>query len=258
MAKPTAAKGGTSGGSASGKPKQIADELRDLIIAGRLDEGDLLGTEAELLERFQVSRPSLRESLRILEAEGLISVLRGALGGVVVHRPDQRMTARAAALVMQSRSISLADVFEASAVIEPALARMVALSRGRERAAVRLREFVVEMKRTVQDPTACTTAMVGFHSEMVQLAGNQTLIIICEMINEVITRAAVADVLTRSQGEPVTSRRRTIREFEQLVDLIAAGNGDGAQSHCAAHMARVRRALLGERGSSTIEVNRHR
>ncbi|MGV0737648.1 FCD domain-containing protein [Mycobacterium syngnathidarum] len=258
MAKPTARKDGASGGSATGKPQQIADELRELIIAGGLDEGDLLGTEAELLDRFEVSRPSLRESLRILEAEGLISVMRGALGGVVVHRPDQRMTARAAALVMQSRRISLADVFEASAVIEPASARMVAMSRGRERAAGRLREFVIEMKRTVQDPVACTTAMVGFHSDMVQLAGNQTLIVICEMINELITRAAVADVLKRSHEGTISSRRRTIRELEQLVDLIAAGDAAAAQAHCAAHMARLRRNLLGEHGSSTIEANSHR
>ncbi|MEW2480849.1 FCD domain-containing protein [Mycobacterium sp. NPDC049093] len=258
MAKETVGKGATAGSSAPGKPKQIADELRGLIIAGRLDEGDLLGTEAELLDRFEVSRPSLREALRILEAEGLISVVRGVLGGVVVHRPDQRMTARAAALVLQSRSVSLADVFEASAVIEPAAARMVAMSRGRERAAQQLRGFVLEMKRTVQDPVACTTAMVGFHSDMVQLAGNQTLILICEMINEVIVRAAVADVLTRSQNEPIASRRRTIREFEQLVDLIAAGDGDGAQAHCAAQMARLRGTLLGDHGSSTVEATSHR
>ncbi|MFN6541965.1 FadR/GntR family transcriptional regulator [Mycolicibacterium nivoides] len=257
MAKPTVGRSGSAGGPAPGKPKQIADELRGLIIEGRLDEGDLLGTEAELLERFEVSRPSLRESLRILEAEGLISVVRGALGGVVVHRPDQRMTARAAALVLQSRSVSLADVFEASAVIEPAAARMVAISRGRERAAQQLRGLVIEMKRTVNDPTACTAAMVGFHSDMVQLAGNQTLILICEMINEVIVRAAVADVLTRSQREPIASRRRTIREFEQIVDLIAAGDGEGAQARCAAHMARLRRTLLGEHGSSTVELARH-
>ncbi len=79
VAKPTVGRSGSAGGPAPGKPKQIADELRGLIIEGRLDEGDLLGTEAELLERFEVSRPSLRESLRILEAEGLISVVRGAL-----------------------------------------------------------------------------------------------------------------------------------------------------------------------------------
>lgn len=242
---------------APGKPKRIADELRGLIIAGDLDEGDLLGTESELLERFEVSRPSLREALRILEAEGLVSVARGTLGGVIVHRPDQRTTARAAALVLQSRSVSLTDVFEASAVIEPAATRMVAMSRGHKRAAEQLHAVVVEMKRHVGDPVLCITAMVRFHSDIVQLAGNQTLILICEMINEVIVRA-VADVLTRSQSEPIASRRRTIRSFERLVELIAAGDGDGAQAHCAAHMARVRRSMLGDHAGAIVDLNHHR
>jgi GntR family transcriptional regulator, transcriptional repressor for pyruvate dehydrogenase complex len=245
-----------TGSGVSGKPKQVAEELRAWIIAGGLDEGDLLGTEAALLERFGVSRPSLRESLRILEAEGLISIVRGALGGVVVHRPDQRMTARAAALVLQSRSVPLADVFDASAVIEPAAARMVATSRSHERAAQRLRVHVIEQRRTVRDPLACTNAMIDFHSDIVQLSGNQTLLLISEMLNEVIARA-VADVLTRSEREPISSRRRTTRAHEQLTTLIAAGDGDGAQAHWSAHMARLRRSMLGERAAAVIDLNHH-
>lgn len=257
MAKRTTAKGLPAGESpTSGKPKQIADELRGLIITSGLDEGDLLGTEADLLERFDVSRPSLREALRILEADGLISVARGALGGVVVHRPDQRMTARAAALVLQSRSVSLSDVFDASAVIEPAAARMVATSRGHQRAANQLREVIVEQKRTVNDPLACTNAMIRFHSEIVFLAGNQTLILVCEMLNEVIARA-IADVLTRTREEPVSARRRTTRAHERLVELIAAGDGDAAQAHWNAHMARLRRSLLGEHAATVVALNRH-
>src|SRR5262249_5711627 len=61
MARPT--------GAPREKPQQIADELRRLIISGELDEGDSLGHEPELIARFGVSRPSLREALRILEAE---------------------------------------------------------------------------------------------------------------------------------------------------------------------------------------------
>jgi GntR family transcriptional regulator, transcriptional repressor for pyruvate dehydrogenase complex len=243
--------------SSHGKPKQIADELRALIITGGLDEGDLLGTEADLIERFEVSRPSLREALRILEAEGLISVVRGALGGVVVHRPDQRMTARAAALVLQSRSVSLADVFDASAVIEPAAARMVATSRQRQRAVAQLREVIVEQKRTLHDPIAFTNALFRFHSDIVHLAGNQTLIIISEMLNEVITRA-VADVRARTRQQSSVGWRRNIRVNEQLVDLIEAGDGEGAQAHWNTHMSRLRRALLGERAAAVVDLSHHR
>ena len=121
------------------KPQQIADELRSLIVSGQLSEGDSLGHEPDLVERFGVSRPSLREALRILETEGLISVVRGVLGGVVVHEPDQRMTARTAALVLQARNVSLADVYDARSLIEPAAARVVASSRSRRAAAIELR-----------------------------------------------------------------------------------------------------------------------
>lgn len=243
--------------TATGKPQQVAHQMRSLIIAGDLDEGDLLGTEADLLERFGVSRPSLREALRILEADGLISIVRGAMGGVFVHRPDQRTTARAAALVMQARSISLADVFEASMVIEPAAARMVASSRGRERAATRLREIIVEQKRNVDDPVACTNALIRFASEIVLLSGNQTLILVSEMLNEVIARA-IADVITLSRDQPITERRRVIRSNEVLVDLIAAGDGDAAQAHMSAHMAKLRRSIIGARGDTVVDLNRHR
>src|SRR3546814_18258570 len=65
------------------KPQQIADELRQLIVSGALDAGDSLGKETELIERFGVSRPSLREALRLIEAAGLLSATRRLPGGVV-------------------------------------------------------------------------------------------------------------------------------------------------------------------------------
>src|SRR5215472_13505813 len=108
------------------KPQQIADELRAMIVSGRLSEGDSLGREPDLVERFGVSRPSLREALRILEAEGLITVVRGVRGGIVVHEPDERLTARTAALVLAARNVSLADVFEARTLLEPVAAKALA------------------------------------------------------------------------------------------------------------------------------------
>src|SRR5262249_56086363 len=94
------------------KPERIADELRAMIVTGKLRDGDSLGRESDLVDRFGVSRPSLREALRILEAEGLVSVVRGVRGGVVVRQPDERVTARNPPLVLQFRNTTLPDLPE--------------------------------------------------------------------------------------------------------------------------------------------------
>jgi GntR family transcriptional regulator, transcriptional repressor for pyruvate dehydrogenase complex len=238
------------------KPKLVADRLRLDIVDGQLDEGDPLGTEAELVERFEVSRPTLREALRILEAEGLISVGRGVLGGVTVHRPDQRMTARAAALVLQSRNVDLADVFDASAIIEPAAVRSVAASRVSASAAKQLRGIISEEKRAIGDVVAFANAQVRFHEEIVTLTGNRTLLIVMEMLNEVVARA-VEDVIAQTRPEDVAARRRAIRSHELLVDLIETGDGEAAQAHWNTHMARLRRSLLADRGASVVDLTAH-
>jgi GntR family transcriptional regulator, transcriptional repressor for pyruvate dehydrogenase complex len=239
------------------KPQLIADELRRRIVTGELREGDSLGHEPELVERFGVSRPSLREALRILEAEGLISVVRGVLGGVVVHEPDERMTARTAAVVLQARNVPLADVFEARRLLEPTAVRVVASSRGHRAAAAELRALVARQERAIDDPAAFGLANARFHERLVQLAGNQTLGIVAEMLSEVVARAVTAV----SQAEPgldsVATRRRGIRSQERLVALVEAGEATEAEEHWLRHMAVVGRVLLGQRATTVIDLMDH-
>ena len=196
------------GGAAQGervrlreKPQQIADELRRLIVSGELSEGDSLGHEPDLVERFGVSRPSLREALRILEAEGLITVVRGMLGGIVVHEPDERMTARTAALVLQARNVSLADVHEARSLLEPTAVRIVASLRSRRAAVSELQQLVDEQMRVIMDPDAFGPANARFHERLVTLAGNQTLSIVAQMLNEIVARAVTAVSKTGIDGQ---------------------------------------------------------
>ena len=81
----------------------VASQLRRRIIGGDLGDGDELPREAELLDEFGVSRPSLREALRILETEGLIRIRRGKVGGAIVQRPTAESTAYHVGLTLQSR-----------------------------------------------------------------------------------------------------------------------------------------------------------
>ena len=238
------------------KPQQIADELRRLIVSGELSEGDSLGHEPDLIERFGVSRPSLREALRILEAEGLISVVRGMLGGVVVHAPDGRMTARTAALLLQARNVSLADVHEARSLLEPTAVRVVASFRSRRSAVSELRQLIDAQMRVSMDPEAFGRANAQFHERLVALAGNQTLSIVAEMLNEIIARAVTAVSKTGSATSSLATRRRGIRSQERLVSLIEAGKASEAEAHWRAHMAVVGR-VLGQRATTVVDLMDH-
>ena len=215
------------------KPQQIADELRALIVSGKLTEGESIGREPELVERFGVSRPSLREALRILEADGLITVVRGVYGGVVVHEPNQRMTARTATLVLRARNVSLADVFEARALIEPLVAKAIAAKRGRRTAVAELNRLIDKEEASIEDPEAFAVANATFHERLVALGGNQTLAIVTEMLDEIVVRAVTAVSQTDDVVGSVSTRRRGLRSQRRLLELIEAGDTAGAEGPLA-------------------------
>src|SRR5919199_7018334 len=121
----------------------VAAHLRRQIVRNELHEGDALPPEAVLMAQFGVSRPTLREAFRVLEAEGLISVRRGAHGGARVHTPDVDVASRYAGLELEHRGATLADVYEAAALIEPPCAAALA-EKHTEGDLARLRECLAE------------------------------------------------------------------------------------------------------------------
>src|SRR4051795_10151578 len=114
----------------------VASVLRDRIVNGELGNGDLLPKQDELLEEFRISRPSLREALRILESEGLLTVRRGNVGGSVVEAPNAESSAYMFGLVLQSRRGTGADLADAIRHIEPITASLCAERADREKAVI--------------------------------------------------------------------------------------------------------------------------
>ena len=239
------------------KPQLIADELRSLIMSGDLTEGDSLGHEPDLVERFGVSRPSLREALRILEAEGLITVVRGVRGGVVVHEPDERMTARTAALVLQTRNVALADVFEARSLLDRSPRRRSRRYAGARRRSRSCEQLIREEEEAIEDPERFGVANAAFHEQLVSLAGNQTLTIVAEMLNEIVARAVTAVSQADDAVGSLSVRRRGIRSQQRLLDLLEAGEGAAAEEHWRAHMQVVGRVMLGQQASTVVDLIDH-
>src|SRR5438445_3633029 len=112
----------------------VADRLRDQIVDGELV--DELAPMEQLVQEFGVSPPSIREALRILENERLITVRRGKVGGAVVHRPRPDSVGYSIGLVLQSERVRSTDLRAALAELEPVCAALCARRVDRQRAVV--------------------------------------------------------------------------------------------------------------------------
>jgi DNA-binding FadR family transcriptional regulator len=104
----------------------IARQIYSEVIAKGWPVGDLLGSEAELLARYRVSRSVFRESLRLLEFNGVVTTRRGLGGGIFVSRPDVGATVEAMASYIESRGITPEQLFEVRQAIELAAVDLAA------------------------------------------------------------------------------------------------------------------------------------
>jgi DNA-binding FadR family transcriptional regulator len=216
----------------------VADQIRKAIIRGELKDGDNLPAEASLIQTFEVSRPTIREAVRILESEGLITVSRGSRGGARVNAPTFEMVARSAGVALQSMGTTIGDLYEARTVIEPAAARMAAERNGKAAATV-LRAHLQKELSLIHDREAASHAIAEFHQIMIEQSQNLTLTMVAHALQGLVDRhLQLAQRREPSKDEVMLERllRFGLRSHAKLIDLLEAGDGEGAESHWRNHM----------------------
>jgi DNA-binding FadR family transcriptional regulator len=214
----------------------VASHLRGQIVRGELQEGDALPPESALMERFGVSRPTLREAFRVLESEALISVRRGARGGARVHTPNGDVAARYAGLVLQFRGATLTDVYEARKAIEMPAVRSLA-RRHPEAAMKRLEANIVEMQENIDDPGEVIRVQEEFHLLLVELAENRTLAILEEMIHHIIELHSES-YIERWGAAPFVQKgaKAGAKAHERFLAMLRAGDVAGAEDLWSRHL----------------------
>ena len=163
----------------------VAQMLRRRIVDGTLQEGDPLPHEGLLMQQFNVGRTTIREALRVLEAEGLLVVVRGAAGGARIRVPGAKTVARYASMLLQYEGATMGDVHEARILIEPASAAMLAQREPNDEI-VRELESVLEVEAAAHGPGDLARAEGRFHNRLVRLTGNETLIMLNSVANLII------------------------------------------------------------------------
>ena len=104
------------------KAQQVAKSLLERILREDLTPGSSFGTEAELLEQYEVSRPTMRESLRVLESQGVLRLRPGPNGGIIVSKPRIDTLAATLSVYLRLHGVPMEEILRARMAIEPALA----------------------------------------------------------------------------------------------------------------------------------------
>lgn len=220
--------------------EMVAAILRDRILNGELKDGDALPAQDELLREFQVSKPSLREALGILEAEGLITVQRGNRGGAVVHVPTPANAAYMIGLVMQFRKVGYDDVGDALKRLEPMCAALCATREDRHTEVLpKLKLTHEQTLAAVEDEVEFTRVTRRFHQELVELCGNQTLILVAGTLESLWSSQEQqwAERALEAGDFPDVERRESgIRAHERIMRLIEQGDADQLESFARIHL----------------------
>jgi len=207
----------------------VASQIRRRIILGELKEGDTLPVESELCETFSISRPTLREAFRILEAEALITIRRGDRGGPTIHQPTVNVAARHTGLLLQHQGATIGDVYRAFSMLLPIAAKRVA----RRHTAADLAALREQVKRLEDAPSIYEflQEQTEFNYLLLRLTKNHTIAVVGQLLFNVL--ALHLEAMARSwqvnPGFVDTYTECTLTSVNRLVDLIEAKDDVGTE-----------------------------
>jgi GntR family transcriptional regulator, transcriptional repressor for pyruvate dehydrogenase complex len=236
----------------------LAARIRGQIIRSELKEGDALPAESELMERFGVSRPTLREAIRVLEMESLLRMRRGSRGGALVTAPDPRVAARAVGVLLQLRGVSLRDLHEARTMIEPMAARQIAESKKASAAIELLRSRNEAVRDSVRNFQEFPHNSWLFHKGLVEGTRNQTLTVLLQTVADIIelqlTRRYSRPMTPDEAEERVRQNLRSVRANDKLLKLLESGDADGAEAYWTKHLVAASALVLGDDGETVVDL----
>jgi len=232
--------------------ESVAEQIRGQIATGALKPGDMLPSETALLEIYGVARPTMREALRILESDGLVSILRGMNGGAQVREPDLATLARRAGLHLQLRGTHLEALTEAQRLIQPGAVALAAVRRDPDELS-RLRGCVDDIAQC--DDLECFADLAAdFLRLLVEASGNQILCLFSGLIDQLLHDELRRWLLTNAQGQRLELLTFAVSQYGELIDLIESGDPDGAEAFWREHLRITTLPAAAERLPERLEV----
>jgi GntR family transcriptional regulator, transcriptional repressor for pyruvate dehydrogenase complex len=197
----------------------VAQALANEIAT--LEPGDVLQPEREMIAQFQVGRGTLREALRILELQGLVTVKAGPRGGPVVNHPGPWALAQTLSILLQSSDITFEEVLDARQTIEIALAGLAAEHRSEDDITA-LEEALETMAEYIDDEDAFLAENAKFHQRCGAAAQSAVLSIFLESLRTVSDGHAIGVRYSPRQRQAILEYHREIARAIAAADVAAS------------------------------------
>jgi len=205
--------------------EQIAAVLRGRVVAGELEPGHRLPTETMLATEFGVSRATVREALRQLDAQSLIRTSKGATGGSYVTLPSAGHLSASLrsgiGLLADAQDVSLDELLEARELLEVPAARLAA-QRRQEHDLERLRAAIPgsPLELGAQEQFAHNA---DFHSVVLEASGNVLLAIAAQPVFDVLQTRLARSTLGSRFHRTINTHHRAIAAAIEAGDEVTAG-----------------------------------
>ncbi len=245
-----------AGGGSVLRPLKAAEVVARAVVRTIRSEGLQTGTslpsEAEMLRHYGVSRESLREGLRLLEVQGMISIRRGPGGGPIVGTVDSANLGRMEALYLHLAGATYDELFEAWVFAETTLAGMAAANPDDEARKAAMAPYIDGHVDDVvhDDLDVYMSGHEGFHGTVAALANNRVFQVTFRSYGQIVAHhlAMIGDVTLIHQ--------ELVDDHLKLARVISKGDAGKASALMNQHLTRVlalNRAQLGSLLDGDVE-----
>jgi GntR family transcriptional regulator, transcriptional repressor for pyruvate dehydrogenase complex len=219
---------------------EVIRQIRNAVEGGHLAPGDRLPPERELANKLGVSRVTVRDALRSLESDGLVTIRVGSGGGAFVSVPKAEHLQRGVDNLLLTSALTASEVTEARLIFELGAVEL-ACHRATEEDIADLEEICADAERANAAGSFDVRLSTAFHVRLARASHNRAVALMTEALQEPIHNS-----LTQAKRSAPATDAEGLAEHRQLVDAIRSRDVDKARHVLFVHLRRTAQRVRGD------------
>ena len=225
------------------RPQRVADAIKEWVVEKGMEPGDRLPAEADLITIFGMSKGTIREAMRLLQAQGLVVTKTGPGGGSFVGEVTRERAHTLLANYFYFQNISIDDIYVVRIALEPEIAAALAgrLTDDQIRQLEDVMAAYVEPARTPQEERQQHVDSLRFHALLAEFSGNRVLGFFVGFMSQILTDLTVFRKLYSEPNRRLWAEGRNHQR--DLIEALREGDAERARAVMRDHMELARRLM---------------